>query len=150
MSKPRQPQSVISEPLFNPKNTWHEYFLIEKLDQNAKILDKKQNLNRFKIYSFEDVIVQPNEIKNISTKLKVRLPSNSFGLTVNTKEMLQKNIEVLSCIVEKSEELTIWLKNNNLINYCINKDTLVGELVIHKHKDVECIEVKSISDLFKK
>lgn len=130
------------------KNDDDDEVLIKKLDEQA-IIPKRNNTNDagLDLFAFEDMEINPNEQKKISTKISISLPKKTVGMICDRSSMGSKGIKVYGGIVDEPYrgEIIVVLGNNSKEIVKIKKGDKIAQLLIIPILYSNVIEVNELS-----
>jgi len=116
---------------------------VKKLREDAKLPYKKHKGDAgLDLYTIEDIELEPNEIKVVSTGIAIEIPRGYFGLIKDRSSLSMKGLHVLAGVIDENYrgEIKIVLCNLSKEPLRIDKYSRIAQLIIIPYLSVYPIE----------
>lgn len=131
------------------KNSNQSYLLVEKTDADSKLprLAYKGDAG-YDIFSNEDVTIVPDDICDIKSGIKVKIPQGSAGLIWDKSGIAKTGIHVLGGVIDSNfrGEIKVIVKNLSNKVLVITKGQKIAQLLIQKVETLTVVEGKITID----
>ena len=122
---------------------------IKKLSEKAK-LPIKHNPNdaAFDLHSLENLILPSSQTKIIHTGVCMEIPKGYYGQIESRSSMAAKGIFVTGGVIDSGYRGEIMIITNNFSSsdYTINEGERIAQIVFHKVKHFDLLEVEAIDE----
>jgi dUTP pyrophosphatase len=127
-----------------------KYLKVKKLNPQAALPERKREGDAgLDLYSLEEVIIEPNQIKAVSTGIAVEIPSGYFGLIKDRSGLaLKYGLHCLAGVVDENYrgEIKVVLANFGKEKVRLPAKSRIAQLIIIPYlRNVEILEVENLS-----
>lgn len=133
---------------FDDANLISQSTLIEYVTEKYSLLKAHPTDSGFDLKSTEDFILQPREIKLISTGIKLKLPENYEAQVRPKSGLSSKGFMVYLGTVDNEYrgEVKVIVQNNSNRNITIESGQKVAQLVFNKLDNIELVTISDIDE----
>ena len=147
----QQPDAILTSTLIDPKNTWKEYLLIQKLNDAAIVPVKNNELDAgYDLYAFDACLIPAWGKGIVSTQISIGLPPGTYGRVASRSGMSVNNdIEVGAGVIDRgyTGELKVVLRNFSDKPYQVNRGDKVAQLILEQHRSCQTKVIRNIQEV---
>ncbi|MEM5820055.1 MAG: dUTP diphosphatase [Candidatus Aenigmatarchaeota archaeon] len=122
---------------------------VKRLNENAKLPERKREGDAgLDLYSIEDIEINPNEIKLVSTGIAIEIPKGYVGIIKDRSGLATKGLHVLAGVIDENYrgEVKIVLINLGKEKIFLEKYSRVAQLLILPYLKCNVKEVEELSE----
>ncbi|MFH7903023.1 MAG: dUTP diphosphatase [Candidatus Aenigmatarchaeota archaeon] len=122
---------------------------VKRLNENAKLPERKREGDAgLDLYSIEDIEINPNEIKSVSTGIAIEIPKGYVGIIKDRSGLAIKGLHVLAGVIDENYrgEIKIVLINLGKEKIFLEKYSRVAQLLILPYLKCNVKEVEELSE----
>lgn len=122
---------------------------VKRLNENAKLPERKREGDAgLDLYSIEDIEINPNEIKSVSTGIAIEIPKGYVGIIKDRSGLATKGLHVLAGVIDENYrgEVKIVLINLGKEKIFLEKYSRVAQLLILPYLKCNVKEVEELSE----
>ena len=123
---------------------------IKKINSKAKLpVYAYQNDAGMDLFSVEDIVLQPGELKTISTGIAMAIPVGYVGLLWDKSGLASKyELKVMGGIIDSNYrgEIKIIIKNLSKVKYKVKQGNKIAQMLIQKVENPLIKEVAKLGD----
>ncbi|MBU5682719.1 MAG: dUTP diphosphatase [Candidatus Aenigmatarchaeota archaeon] len=122
---------------------------VKRLNESAKLPERKREGDAgLDLYSIEDIEINPNEIKLVSTGIAIEIPKGYVGIIKDRSGLATKGLHVLAGVIDENYrgEVKIVLINLGKEKIFLEKYSRVAQLLILPYLKCNVKEVEELSE----
>jgi dUTP pyrophosphatase len=143
---------ILSQPLYNPSNTWNEYFCVEKLEKEAFYPTKgSAGSAGYDLYAYGTYTVPAWGRCLVKTGLRFGFRPNLYARVAPRSGLsLKHGIEVGAGVIDSDYrgEVGVVLYNFSDNPFLVNNGDRIAQVILECHANVPMKKVSSVTDLF--
>jgi dUTP pyrophosphatase len=148
---PTTPSNIMTAALYDPTNTWHEYFLVQKLMDDAIVPTKTNELDAgYDLYAHADFEIEPWSSALVGTQISVGLPPGTYGRVASRSGLSVKfNLEVGAGVIDRgyTGEVKVVLRNFGNEKYYGKRGDKIAQIILESCRYCSLRVVSKISDV---
>lgn len=102
----------------------------------------------YDLYSYENTMIKPNEIKLIDTGISIKVPKATYGRIAPRSSVSKKGILINAGVIDRDYRGPVKIMVHNLsnFNYFINKNDRIAQLILEQIKTPQVTLVTNLDN----